>query len=230
MHPSQRAHINLCIQTYLRKDRHYDVVDFGSFNATGGGLAWTHRGQLDGYDVTYTGVDVRPGPNVDLVMKQPYRVPLKSNVADLIITGSTFEHIPFFWTSFLELCRVLRPEGLIFFTAPSRGNVHFALDPWRFYPDAMRSLAAFGRVKLREAHTDFPPTFPGTDRWDYSGIDDKRDYWGDTVAVFQKPRRYSKLVRVVRELNIAWANRVGGIEHVPAPKPLRARRDVTRNL
>lgn len=104
------------------------------------------------------------------------------------------------------------------------------MDPWRFYPDAMRSLAAFGRVKLREAHTDFPPTRPGTvDRWDYAGIDE-RAYWGDTVAVFQKPRRYSLLVRVVRELNIWWANRVGGIEHIPTPKPLKGRNRVSARL
>jgi SAM-dependent methyltransferase len=225
VHKSARDHMALCITTYLRRDRHYDVLDFGSFSGAQRGM--THRRQLQGYNVTYTGVDIRPGPNVDVVMKKPYRLPFRSKSFDLVVTGQTFEHIPFIWTSFLEICRVLRPSGLIFLTAPSRGNPHFFLDPWRFYPDSMRSLAAISRMKLREAHTDLPPLKPGTDRLDYKNIDEERAYWGDTVGVFQKPERYSKLVAVVREVNVWWANRVGGIDHVPAPKALPARSKVS---
>ena len=130
------------------------MLDFGSQAA---GNMRTHREALDGYDVTYTGVDVATGENVDLVMRKPYRIPARSNSFDLVITGSAFEHIPFMWASFLEISRVLRPGGLIFLTAPSRGHIHFDVDCWRFYPDSMRALAAFARMTLLEAHTDLPP-------------------------------------------------------------------------
>ena len=211
MHTSALAHMQLSVDTYLRKDRHYDVLDFGSQAA---GNRRTHREVLVGYDVDYVGVDVVPGENVDVVMAKPYRVPLKSNSFDLVITGSAFEHIPFMWASFLEISRVLRPGGLIFLTAPSRGHIHFDMDCWRFYPDAMRALAAFARMQLLEAHTDMPPKHP-RGGVDYAGVDYERNYWGDTVGVFRKPQSYSLLVRPVREVIVWWANRVTGIEHVP---------------
>jgi SAM-dependent methyltransferase len=211
MHTSAMAHMRLSVETYLKKDRHYDVLDFGSQAA---GNMRTHREVLAGYDVTYTGVDVVAGPNVDVVMRKPYRVPCRSNSFDLVITGSAFEHIPFMWASFLEISRVLRPGGLIFLTAPSRGHIHFEVDCWRFYPDSMRALAAFARIQLLEAHTDMPPKHPDGGV-DYAGVDYHRNYWGDTVGVFRKPQNYSKLVRPVREVVIWWANRVNGIEQVP---------------
>ena len=225
MHKSARDHMALCFDRYLVKNRHYDIVDFGSHAGTAGG--WTHRDQLGDYDCTYTGVDIRPGPNVDVVMKKPYRIPLKSNSADVVITGQTFEHVPFFWVSFLEMCRVVRPLGLVFLTAPSRGHPHFDVDLWRFYPDSMRSLAAISRMNLKEAHTDLPPRKPGTNRFDYAAIDEHRAYWGDTVGVFRKPKRYSKLVAIAREVDVRWANRVGGVAHVTRPKPVKARSRVS---
>lgn len=220
MHPSQRAHMRTSIEKYMSSDQHYRVLDFGS--GISPGQEWTHRDLLKGYDCTVRGTDVTAGPNVDVVMSKPYRLPLRSDSVDVIITGSAFEHIPFFWASFLELARVLRPRGFIFLTAPSRGHVHTAQDFWRYYPDAMRSLAAYSRLHLREASTDFPPKRNGR-RFDYCSIDTKNYYWGDTVGVFQKPRNYSMLVTLAREPIIWWANRVGGVDHIPRPKPLKSR-------
>jgi SAM-dependent methyltransferase len=208
-----------CIERHLSRERHYRVLDFGS--GISPGQDQTHRDLLAGYHCAIVGADLTSGPNVDIVMRKPYRLPLTSGSVDVVITGSAFEHIPFFWASFLELARVLRPRGLIFLTAPSRGHPHTAQDLWRYYPDAMRSLAAFARLHLKEASTDFPPKRTGR-RFDYTSIDTENYYWGDTVGVFQKPRRYSRLVTLAREPIIWWANRVGGIEAVPAPKPVAA--------
>jgi SAM-dependent methyltransferase len=208
------------IENNLSPALHYRVLDFGS--GISPGQDWTHRDLLDGYNCTVRGADVEGGPNVDIVMSKPYRLPLRSESVDVIITGSAFEHIPFFWASILELARVLRPRGFIFLTAPSRGHVHTIQDCWRYYPDGMRSLAAFARLHLREAHTDFPPKGNGR-RFDYASIETKNYYWGDSVGVFQKPRNYSKLVTLAREPIIWWANRVGGIDHVPPPKPVKGR-------
>lgn len=215
MHASARESMRTCIEKYLSSDQYYRVLDFGSRISRG--QEWTHRDLLEGYNCTVRGADIADGRNVDIVMQQPYRLPMASASVDVIITGQAFEHIPFFWASFLELARVLRPGGLIFLTAPSRGHVHDAQDCWRYYPDGMRSLAAFSRLRLREASTDFPPTSKGR-RHDYSAIDATQNYWGDTVGVFQKPRKYSLLVQAAREPIIWWANRVGGIDHVPEAK------------
>jgi hypothetical protein len=90
----------------MPKDRPYVVVDFGSRCSPRQRL--THRDLLRQHKCHIIGVDLKPGRNVDVVMKQPYRLPLRRNGADVIISGQAFEHIPFFWVSFLELARIRR--------------------------------------------------------------------------------------------------------------------------
>lgn len=212
MHASARTRMRGCIERYLSPARHYRVLDFGS--RVSPGQQWTHRDLLADYSCTIRGADVADGSNVDIEMPKPYRIPLRSDSVDVILSGQAFEHISFPWASILELARVLRPGGLLFLTAPSRGHVHDAQDCWRYYPDGMRALAAFSRLHLREASTDFPPTGNGN-RHDYASIDARDHYWGDTAGVFQKPWNYSLLVRLAREPVLWWANRVGGIGHTP---------------
>lgn len=224
MHASAQEHMKACVEMYLKKGRRYDIVDIGSrtaMNAT----STDQRDLFAPYTASFTGVDVLAGPNVDVVMAKPYRIPLKSNSADVVISSQAFEHIPFFWVTFLEMCRVVKPGGLLFVIAPSRGHVHGSMDSWRFYPDAMRSLAAFGRVKLRENNTDFMKRQAGSRRLDYSRARGT-NYWGDTTGVFVKPKRPSRAVPVIREVLVWWANRVGGIDHVPTPDPRPRRKSV----
>jgi hypothetical protein len=86
----------------------------------------------------------------------------------------------------------------------------------------MRALAAISRVNLLEAFVDLPPSLP-SGRPDYAAV--PPNWWGDAVGVFRKPEEYSRLVRVVREVNVWWANRVGGVDQIetPAPRPRRVR-------
>jgi SAM-dependent methyltransferase len=203
----------LCVERYLEKGRRYRVFDLGSRISPGQDA--THRGLLRDYDCEYTGIDIRAGRNVDVVMKRPYSVPVKSNSADVVFAGQVFEHVPFFWASMLELARVMKPHGHLFLTVPSRGHVHSVYDCWRYYPDAMRALAAFAALELVEAFTDFPPMAAG--RHDHARIERAR-YWGDTVGVFRKPARYpSARMAVVRRVGQMWANRVRDLESHPLP-------------
>ncbi|MFC7470445.1 methyltransferase domain-containing protein [Actinomadura keratinilytica] len=161
MHRSAYEQMQLCVATYLPTGRRVDVVDLGSRVSDGQKL--THRSLLEGYDVAYTGVDVRPGANVDRVMTAPYRLPVRSSSADVVLSGQAFEHIPFFWASMLEITRVLKPGGLAFVTAPSRGHVHDAQDCWRYYPDGFRALAAYCRSTCaRRTPTSRPSRASGT--------------------------------------------------------------------
>jgi SAM-dependent methyltransferase len=200
-----------CVEDFMEPGKAYAVVDIGS--RTVAGSKATHRALLEGYRTTYTGLDPVAGPNVDVVMTKPYRIPLKSESADIIFCGQVFEHVPFFWVTFLEMARVLKPGGLIFLTAPSRGHRHSPpTDCWRYYPDGMIALASFSGLAIRRAETDFPPTLPDNSRLDYGRIDPEQ-YWGDTVGVFQKTKSYPKLrIALVREAMIAWANRRPSIQ------------------
>jgi SAM-dependent methyltransferase len=206
-----------CIKKYLSKDTHYDVLDFGSWASK---QTINHRQLLEGYRISYTGVDIQAGPNVDVVMQKPYRIPIASNSQDLVISGQAFEHIPFPFASFLEIARVLRPGGHVFLTAPSRGQRHYVYDLWRYYPDSMRAFAAYAELDLLEAYSDFPPLLNG--RWNYAAIDVKYRYWGDTTGVFRKPQWHWSLRRIVnREVTLAYANHLRDLEGVPRPKRVR---------
>ena len=137
----------------------------------------------------YVGVDMEPGPGVDVVAKNPYSYPLSSRSSDLVISGQALEHMEFFWVAGLEMCRLVKFGGLIFLLAPSRGPEHrYPVDCWRFYPDGFRALAKWGGVELVEVTTDWEPA-PEPD----SAV------WGDTVGVF---RRYRETIpgRIRRRL------------------------------
>jgi len=199
-----------CIDDFMPAERHYRVVDFGSFLKTPG---TSHRDLLAGRNCTILGVDIVSGNNVDIVMPKPYKIPLASNSVDVVISGQVFEHIPFFFTSMLEIRRILRPGGLMFLTVPSRGHEHNVYDCWRFYPDGIRAMAAFAALDVERATTDFPPK--SGNRLDYSRAS---SYWGDTTGVFRKPTRSPRLrLAVVRTVMKAWSNSVGDLEDHPIP-------------
>ncbi len=146
------------------------VVDIGSCDVNG-----SYRAIFPNF--RYIGIDAAAGPNVDLVATDPYRYPLPANAADIVVSGQTYEHVEFFWMTFLEMIRLTRPGGLIFLIAPSRGAEHrYPVDCWRFYPDGYRALAAWGGVEMLEVSTDW---------WGHP--DPESAAWGDTVGAFRKP-------------------------------------------
>lgn len=211
----------ICIDNYLPLGRHYRVLDLGSRNAHA--KLPKHLDLLNRHDCEYLGIDLLDGPNVDVVMDKPYRFPVASRSVDVVLSGQVFEHVPFFWASMAEIARVLKPNGLAFVTAPSRGHVHNTQDCWRYYPDGFRAMAAFSGLRLHEAYTEFPPKVKGKNHHDFTRITPQA-YWGDAVGVFQKPKNYPSLrMWIVREVMVGWANHVGGIENVPQPINLAKR-------
>jgi len=211
MHETAYRRMRRAIATHVPQDRPLTVVDYGS-GTTPHKLEGesTHRHLLAemGYDATVIGVDVVDRPNVDIVMPQPYRVPLKSGTVDLVISGQVFEHIPMPWASMLEIARLLKPGGLAIVTAPSRGHPHTGIDCWRYYPDAVRALAGWSGLTVVRARTDFPNDshLPGRRYYGRITDEDAGGYWGDTVGVLRKPARYSRRLRLARRPILWWAN------------------------
>lgn len=156
------------VEKYLDKEKPLTVLDVGSYDVNG-----TYKPLFVGW--VYTGVDIAAGPNVDIVLASPDILPFPKESFDVVISGSTFEHMPRFWLMWLEMVRVVRPGGYIFVIAPSRGYEHrHPVDCWRFYPDGYRALGEYGGVETLEAWTD----------WD--GHDYESMIWGDTVGAFKK--------------------------------------------
>lgn len=173
MHTSSLAHMRRLVQQYLQGSQDLKIVDIGSWDVNG-----SYKPLLSEPGWQYFGVDLAAGPNVDVVMPSPYRLPMASHSVDVLVSGQAFEHIEFFWLTWLEICRVVKPGGLIFLIAPSRGPEHrYPQDCWRFYPDGFRALAKYGSLELLEVSTDWEP-YPAEDS----------TAWGDTVGVFRQAR------------------------------------------
>jgi len=52
----------------------------------------------------YVGVDMTAGPNVDLVLDDPYDwTAVEDGSLDVIVTGQAFEHVEFFWVTMEEM-------------------------------------------------------------------------------------------------------------------------------
>lgn len=157
-------------------DRPLEILDLGSADIGG-----TYAQFFDNPQWNYRGVDLVPGPNIHVVLSNPYNWrELPTHCADVFISGQTFEHIEFFWLTMLEIARVLKPGGLCCIVAPSRGPIHrYPVDCWRFYPDGFAALARYADLEILEIRHDGEdcPSFP-----------DKSEEWGDLVLVARKKK------------------------------------------
>lgn len=126
----------------------------------------------------YIGVDFCAGKNVDIILKDSYHLPFKNESIDIIISSSCLEHSEMFWITFLEALRILKPNGLFYINAPSRGSYHrYPIDCWRFYPDSGLALITWGKrngfnAELLESYTQ------------------PNGGWGDFVAIFLKDAKF----------------------------------------
>ena len=116
------------------------VLDVGSLDYNG-----SYRPLIEARGWQYTGLDLKPGRNVDIVSRDPYAYPLPAGSFDLVISGSTMEHVKAIWLWVPELVRVCRPGGMVGIVThwsfvehrwPDLG----ILDYWRILPDGLRAL------------------------------------------------------------------------------------------
>lgn len=164
-----------------RKNDPLLILDLGSLDVNG-----SYREYFDVFPWTYQGIDMATGKNVDIVLRDPYNWrEIKSNSADVVISGQAFEHIEFFWLTMLEISRVLKPGGLCCLIAPSSGPEHsYPVDCWRFYPDGFAALARFSSLEVLSSYCQKEPT----------GYPDGSDMWQDTVLVCRKPVSSKRLL------------------------------------
>lgn len=146
------------------------IVELGSLDVNGALRTVAPQG------ASYVGLDMARGPGVDVVIKPDMPLPLQTDCADIVVSSSMFEHDDFFWNTFLEIVRIVRPGGAIYINSPSNGPYHrYPVDNWRFYPDAGKALQRWGRsqghpLTLTESFV----------------ADRKNDVWNDFVAIFVK--------------------------------------------
>lgn len=170
MHDTALLNAKRFFQTYAQSAVRPLVVDIGSKDVNGS------LKSVCPPTARYVGVDFAPGRGVDIVLADPYALPIESGSADFVVSSSTFEHSEFFWLLFLEVMRVLKPTGLFYLNVPANGDFHrHPVDCWRFYPDSANALAKWGRRNgLRIVVLE-----------QYTGRQ-RGDGWNDYVAIFLK--------------------------------------------
>jgi SAM-dependent methyltransferase len=89
----------------------------------------------------YTGVDMRSGPNVDIVANAR-ALPFADGSFDVVVCASTLEHDTHPWLSAAEMTRVLKPDGLMAISVPGFmfPRHEFPDDFWRFSAGAVQQL------------------------------------------------------------------------------------------
>lgn len=183
MHPSSFENMQKCYRRFVAgteleaRDR-VAVLDVGGADVNG-----SYRDVFRKSCFDYLGADIGEGEGVSIVLEDPYNIPLEDVSVDIVLSGQMLEHCEFFWQSFAEMIRVLKPDGFLFLIAPSAGPIHrYPVDCYRFYPDAFRALARFADRDV-------------VDIWH-----DERGPWNDLVGVFRR-----KGAPVLRRLDDASA-------------------------
>jgi SAM-dependent methyltransferase len=128
----------------------------------------------------YVGLDMEAGKGVDIVLADPYRLPIPPLSADAVVSSSVFEHCEFFWLMFAEMARITKHGGYIYLNSPSNGYVHrHPVDCWRFYPDAGQALAHWANYETGY-EIEVVESFIGEPDPDIA-------HWEDFVCIWRKP-------------------------------------------
>lgn len=115
------------------------VVDIGSYDVNG-----TYRSLFSG---KYIGVDIIPGPNVDVLMGSTLWGFI-GNV-EAVISGQTIEHVADIPALMREIQRILKPGGLLCIIAPSEGPPHdYPIWVGNFPEERMREVVNAGGFEI----------------------------------------------------------------------------------
>jgi len=157
MHPSAMQNCIRFFGTYGKHKESGLVIDIGSQNVNGSLKDATPA------RFNYVGLDFQKADGVDVVIADPYRLPYADKSVDIVLSSSCLEHSEFFWLSFLEMTRVVKPDGLIYLNILSAGQYHaYPVDCWRFRIDAAVAFMKWAQRQgynpaLLEAYTDATP-------------------------------------------------------------------------
>ena len=144
------------------------VLDVGSYDVNG-----TYKPIFEDRNFIYTGLDISPGPNVDIVANI-YNLKGLENAYDLVISGQALEHLEFPLLAAQSIKNCIRPGGWAVLIAPAEWPVHrHPIDCWRILPDGMSFLL--------EGFINVETFLRGK----------------DTVGFGQKPRNYTERWRIV---------------------------------
>jgi len=167
MHASSYKAMERNIEEYVSTDTILRIADLGSLDVNGSYRA------LFPPNVEYSGVDLSPGENVDIVMPEEYLIPVPTGFFDMLVSGQCFEHVKNPFKLMSEVRRVVAIDGLVMLTAPFIFPEHrYPVDCWRFMSDGWQTL--FDENGIEMVKTEYVPGKKGrSDCWAIGRIRDQ---------------------------------------------------------
>ena len=172
---AHKEQIAFCTQVRRRfPERFLDVrvLDVGSLDVNGNNRYLFEPGRYE-----YTGVDLGPGPNVDVVCPiHLYEAP--AGTFDVVVSTEAFEHDRHLPLSLRRMVELLRPGGLLLFTCATEGRPEHgtrATSP----PDSPFTPEFYRNVTSRDvwAAVDVDVVFSRYEFCGHAGTHDLR-FWG----------------------------------------------------
>ena len=175
MHTSAMLRMSWFVDNYVKGRGRVKVLDVGSYDVNG-----CMRPLFDGTQAEYTGLDIEAGPNVDIVMNEPYNwdnVPDES--LDFVISANAFEHIEYPWLTIKLIYSKLKQGGIACILAPNTAIEHrFPFDCYRYFSDGFRALAKWAGFQVINATVGGVPSLSAPASWDNG--------WNDAMMVLIK--------------------------------------------
>lgn len=161
--------------------------------------------------ISYFGVDVMPGENVDRVVDaHELSTALGRSSFDAIVSHVVFEHLAMPWKVAIEMNRVLRPGGVAYIQSVQTCGMHdLPWDFWRFSDSAYRALFNRGTgFEVLATHLSSPVhIFP---------LVHHAPFWNDSekAAGFYDAE---VIVRKIAETDLTWPVALADVVDAPYP-------------
>lgn len=150
MHSHAYTVVKQFVNKYLEPNSSHTVLDVGAYNVNG-----SYRPLFTNKAWRYVGMDIVSGPNVDVVVEDPYNWK-ELDAFDVIVSGSVLEHVTRPWLFFEQLYAHLQPNGLLCLVTHAAGPEHkYPVDCYRFLPDGLRALAVFVKLDVLECYANW---------------------------------------------------------------------------
>lgn len=116
----------------------------------------TYRPMVQELNLSYVGLDIAAGPNVDIVIPENGEWDtVISQKSDITISGQCLEHVKRPWEWIKKVFSITKPEGLVIIIAPWKFHEHrFPVDCWRILPDGMHALFEYVGAQVLLADYD----------------------------------------------------------------------------
>ena len=137
MHTSAYDDAQAFRDKYLSTDTVLTIADVGSYDVNG-----CLRPLFQSPNWLYFGLDIVPGPNVDLVLCEEYGWSQnRRDSFDVVVTTQVMEHVRKPWEWIKDVVSICKPNGLIYVCTPNTIDFHeYPIDCWRAWPDGLRAL------------------------------------------------------------------------------------------